>query len=365
MAAVQIRPATLAGPRFAAGTPLRVESERLTLRCAERDDEPACAFEATYRVRNPGAEPSAVAGAFYGRKGMTRDVVIRSGGRELGAPLDPEAGAALDASIGVGDDARGMRGVRRRIGAKEDAERWGFRLEVAAGETLELTATGLLHGGRRFVPSMYAIAPVEARHLGMSASVEPKVNDLEYWLSPLATWSGEPSVEVELRFPAGWGFDAEGWTVTSDGGERIARQTARPAGGELTLSFTRPAPRFFRGGPILAIAGSTGDQSGCRLRGGWEVAAPEWLLFSAAAEWGWKDRLYVVPMVKAASRMILFIPSFGVGLGLPVQLLPERRTGVRLELDAMLGPLGFVASFDWYPGSPALASQTWGIAFSY
>ncbi len=365
MAAVQIRPATLAGPRFAAGTQLRVEGERLTLRCEERAGGATCAFEATYRIVNPGDAPAAVAGAFYGRKEMTRDVAIRAAGRDLAATLEPELVAALDASVGVGDERRGEAAIRHRIAPDRDAARWGFRLEVAAGERVEVTATGLLRGGRRFVPSSYVFPAVAARHVFAPASTEPRIDDFEYWLSPLATWSGEPSVEIELRFPAGWSLDPEGWELSSDGEERIARRRARPTDGELRFALVLPAPRLFRGGPVLAVGGTTGDGHGLRVRGGWEAACAPWLLGSVVAEWGWKDRLVVAPVLKAASPWAIFIPSLGVGVGVPIQLLPERRAGVRLELDAMLGPIGFVASLDWYAGSPRRFEQTWAFAVAF
>jgi hypothetical protein len=47
---------------------------------------------------------------------------------------------------------------------------------------------------------------------------------------------------------------------------------------------------------------------------------------------------------------VFFIPSLGLGVGVPVRVLPEASTGIRLQLTVQWPLVGFVTSFDIYPG---------------
>ena len=89
------------------------------------------------------------------------------------------------------------------------------------------------------------------------------------------------------------------------------------------------------------------------------------VLASVGLEFGWPNQIVIAPVVTAATPMIMFMPSFGAGLGLPVRLGRDPRTGVRLQFDTMLGPFGLVASFDWYDGSRGHAEQTWAVQFAF
>lgn len=71
--------------------------------------------------------------------------------------------------------------------------------------------------------------------------------------------------------------------------------------------------------------------------------------FSATLDTDFRRRWVVTPLAEAASPAILFIPSLGAGIGLPIQLGREPRAGVRLQLDLHLYPLGFVTSVDLFP----------------
>ena len=94
------------------------------------------------------------------------------------------------------------------------------------------------------------------------------------------------------------------------------------------------------------------------MRLGWEVAAPSWLLHQVSAETDLRGRWTVTPLVLAASNPILLIPSFGLGVGLPIAVRPETRVGVRLQLEAQILPVGFVASCDFWPRTSSAPGTT-------
>jgi len=133
----------------------------------------------------------------------------------------------------------------------------------------------------------------------------------------------------------------------------------------LRIAVARPASALVAGGPVLAIGGAAGAGHGLRARAGWEVGIRRALLASVGIEFGWPDQVVVAPVLTAATPMLLFVPSLGAGLGVPVRLGRDPRAGVRLQLDAMLGAFGLVASFDWYDGSHGRAEQTWAVQFAF
>jgi len=49
-------------------------------------------------------------------------------------------------------------------------------------------------------------------------------------------------------------------------------------------------------------------------------------------------------MAELATPALLIIPSFGIGLGVPVQVTPDPRPGVRIQGDLHFYPVGLVVS---------------------
>ena len=86
------------------------------------------------------------------------------------------------------------------------------------------------------------------------------------------------------------------------------------------------------------------------MRFGYEVAAPEWLLYSVSADTDFGDLLKVAPTIEVASSQVLILPSFGIGVGAPVLILPEVQVGARVQGTMQFGPVGFVTSLDAFPG---------------
>jgi len=110
-------------------------------------------------------------------------------------------------------------------------------------------------------------------------------------------------------------------------------------------------------GPLLGVGVGFGPQIRARLRAGYEVAAPPWLLYSLAVEGDAVEELMLIPAIEAAlPSLVGVIPSGGIGVGAPVMLLPEPLAGVRTQLSLMWPIAGLLGSVDVYPrpGKPAV-----------
>jgi hypothetical protein len=104
-------------------------------------------------------------------------------------------------------------------------------------------------------------------------------------------------------------------------------------------------------GPFIAVGVGFGPQVRARLRAGYEVAAPPFLLYSLAIEGDAVEELMLIPAIEVASPVLLtLIPSAGIGVGVPVMLLPDTRAGVRTQLSLMWPFVGLIGSVDVYGG---------------
>ncbi len=52
---------------------------------------------------------------------------------------------------------------------------------------------------------------------------------------------------------------------------------------------------------------------------------------------------------EVASGSLLIFPSVGVGLGVPIEIRPETRSGLRTQITATFPGVGFEGSLDWFP----------------
>lgn len=359
-AAVQREPGRI-GLAPLAQTDVEITREDLLFDCvaAEQADPVIvrCRFDAAYHLRNPTDEARTVDAVFYG---------VRS--REVRAFI---ADAALPTTVveeGAGSSA--LEDLLEDV--DQPIQRVGFTLRLEAGQRATLRVTGETESEKRFVPSgIYVIPAIEARHLWLAPRHRPEITDVEYLLAPLHTWAGDPEIHIKVVAPAGWSFGAseeptwrdapgaEGWKVVTEAGRALATRTftARAAPRTLFLAFHRPASVFNRGGPLLAFGARVGPNASPRLRAGWQVAAPDYILYSLTAETDFGQQVVVSPMVQAASPHMIFIPSFGLGLGVPVQVSPRARLGMRGIVDAHFVSFGLVTTVDHYPADetdPAL-----------
>ncbi len=367
IAAVQRNPGTFGGARTLGPTALSVERERLVFDCAETGGRVQCAFAADYTVRHPGDAPESVVAAFLGI--ATEGVTIEVDGRTASRELSVEEDAALREAVLAGREPGPL--------SEEVRERtllYGFGFDAAPGSTHAIAARGTIVAGARFVPEAWYPA-VGTRHLLASYEVGGRaeaLHDLRYLLAPLDTWAGTHELEIVVRCPAEWRIDGlfsdarddygglpEGlsgeWEPALEGDMRTAtyRGTGRvkPV---LELGFAVPAAEpFWLGGPVLGLGGTVGPGGGSFwMRWGYEVAWPDWLLYSINVDTDYSDRAVLALQIEAASPLpsLPIVPSFDVGVGLPIQLLPDVQVGVRLLCGFSWGPIGFNATFDFYPG---------------
>ncbi len=115
---------------------------------------------------------------------------------------------------------------------------------------------------------------------------------------------------------------------------------------------------------MLGVGGFWGDESGLRLRAGYEAGAMGWLLGSLVAETDVQRRLQLVPALEAALPAVLFLPSLGLGLGVPVEVLPEVRAAARLQASAMFFPVGVLFTVVLFPRAGASPAR-WEFALLF
>lgn len=329
------------------GTALAVTAEDLAVTCVEARGEPACTFTARYTVHNPTDAPQAALAAFASVR--AEDVHVL------------QDGAAIDRELSADERTRLKRGPAPV--PDEALSRRGFTLTLAAGASTQLVVTGQLRPGRFFVPS-YATSPVETRHplLG-SAGPRSTTFNLDYLVSPLRSWAAQPPVHVAVTLPKTWttrfhvlskrdanelkpALDAAGESVTA----RFTLDGARDD--QLQVALELPERVFFNGGVLLGVGGAFDSTQRLRLRAGYQVAAPQWWLYSLVAETDARRELLLVATVEVASpSLLVVIPSASIGLGLPVRVLPDVRAGGRVQLSLHWPFVGVVAALDVFPGA--------------
>ncbi len=328
-------------------TRLVVEHEELSFRCDATD----CAFTAVYHVRNPGDVREEVLGAFYGIATDAFQAV--ADGADARRELTPEQLAAVDANVAAIDPA---------LAHDASVGRSGFALAVEAGERATITFSGRMRPVSRITGAAahgFAQSPIEVRHvwLGTRERREAK-SSYAYAVSPIRSWGGAPMIDVEVHVPDArfWADGQDDWTATDERGETVARR--RIASRDVTtLRFelvTAPGTSVLHGGPLVGV-GSRFDTRGIRARFGYEVAAPSWLIVSAAVDTDFASVTTLAPLAEVASpNLLVFIPSVGVGAGVPVQLRSgsSPRVGFRGQLTLSFPVVSLVFPLDVYPGAP-------------
>ncbi len=354
MAAIQRNPTGVVGPAIARETNLRVDDEQLSFACTEERGYPVCAFEARYTITNPGPTREEAAVVFYGVS--TKGIRVTIDGAPAAGTPSPAETAALDAAVAAIRGASGEQPSHREQRATPPVDRAGFLLAAEPGSRHRVVVTGRTLGGKGWVPHDYSTDAVNARHLVVSRQVEEDpMYDIDYLLAPIRTWKGDPRIDVRVTFPSRWhlaigGWRSPGWAASREGESAVLTRsmTAKEAA-VLRMSIVIPAPQLHNGGPLVAAGGTFGPTKAARGRIGYEVAPRPWLFASATADTDFRRRFIVTPLVEAATPAILIIPSFGLGVGVPVQIAPDPRVGARIQGDIHFFPVGFVTSVDLYP----------------
>ena len=345
-----------------ARTRSEVLGEELSFDCSGAEREEACRFEARYRLRNGTSEAEVIDAAFLGIR--VREVSVEFDGEPL-----PVAEGQVDppeSAPDTGDAAQAPPSPEEALGrlARTSVERFGFTLTLPPERGGELVVRGVVRLERRFLPSGYEWPAVQARHVLLSSEARRATHwDIDYLLGPIRTWAGNPELHVTVRIPSAWEVgsspdayartlpEATGWQVRREGAHAVAERRLEAASAPewLNIALTQRKPWWIPGGVQLGVGARLGDGSRFMARLGYQLAAPESFLHSLSVETDFREQLVLTPLTQYATPQILIIPSLGLGVGVPVQVLPEARPGLRLLVDLHFGPVGAALSWDHYP----------------
>lgn len=342
-------PTEISGPAVAGErTPLAVREADLVIDCSAGG--PTCRLEVTYVIHNPTDAVAGGLAAFYALYSTSIEVTVD--GKPAGRPLGEADVAALDAAVTSVSEGRVSN-----VGWRDDElTRHGVDLSLPPGASARVVVKGGIRLVARRPYYGFALPGGRARHTLLAPDAPDTRNfRLEYLVAPIRTWGAFPAeMTFTLRQPARWAMWQDGATFDEERREggvtvRRGRIATNRYDVRVDLSVLRPDPVFV--GALVAIGGNVDDSTGVRLRAGVEaVIRQSWLAsLSAEVELADETGLVLVPLVANSSPWVLVIPSFSIGLGVPVRLLPEVEVGGRFQLDAHLGPVGIVLAMDYYP----------------
>lgn len=154
-----------------------------------------------------------------------------------------------------------------------------------------------------------------------------------------------------------------------------------PTGLILEDTFERPSlympieeyGRWNWGGPVVGIACNLRRSNnpekgvlGCPLAViGWEMSYPDWRIYQLRVETNFSTHVGAIPSVEAA----IFTNSnidfgFGFLVGLPVDIIPEQRVGVRALLNIFTWVFNFGMGVDYFPWQEDAAGDTFNTVFN-
>jgi hypothetical protein len=323
------------GPRITGGE-VRLQDESIALRCEPAPRaRAACTWRARYQLVNTGPA---------GRL----DLAIRHvPGAGVVLALDDVVGATTPA--GPQDD-RHRESTETRIS-------W----DAPSDGTVVLTVTADLLVAPWGCPC--APSPSKRRHPWVT-----RVGEDRYFVtySPGGPYAAAPAqMAVDLDVPASWRLERDRNAVRH-ARRRRARELRMPATDEPydphgNLAFDRPL-RLDPGGPVLAAGLGWGPEGlRPRLRAGWELAWPHMLVHSLVVETDAMHRVLVVPSLEPTFLgWPRFYPDLGAGLGVPVQVVPDPRAGVRVQARLGFFMVHLIGTFDHFPATHDLPVQRLG-----
>ncbi len=347
-------PGNEGGAFIAQPTTLVVEHEELEFRCSEG----SCEFAAVYHVRNPSNAREDVVGAFYGIE--TDRFATTADGLDARRALSPEEVRAIDDAVAGLDPA---------LSRDKTIAREGFALGVDGHARATLVFSGRMRpvsGLRGNVVGYMALPPLETRHPWLATRArDDRTARYAYALSPIRHWAGSPNIDITVRCPSSacWAAGQEEWSVSPDSGGFAARRTIASRDAS-TLSFNLidvPGTNVLHGGPLVGV-GARLDAPAFRARLGYEAALPWWVVWSASAEADFKGTTTLIALGEVASPdLFVLIPSFGLGLGVPLQFRSGTgaHVGVRMQLTVSFPVVSIVLPVDVFEGGPS--RDTWQV----
>ncbi len=159
--------------------------------------------------------------------------------------------------------------------------------------------------------------------------------------------------------------DGEATLLVGVGPTCNANSHCDPAG-QAAIRLTRPGTWLRNGGPTVAFGSTRHDGNADRLRIGYDVGFGQSVAMGSLhldMSVTGPRRLVLTPSVSlllplAIAPPLFLLPSLALGVGAPVQVVPEPRVGVRLLADATLLSVGFVVAGDYF-GAAAQQPGEW------
>ena len=341
-------------------TPLVVDAEKLTFHCNDSFAGPRCRFRAQYDVRNPTDAVVEQTAAFVGIR--TGEVKITVAGRSAAHQLTPEQSTTMrdlvarwlprSDACAAGDCQETLHGLR-------------FRLEP--GQATTMVVEGVTKPGPEGRQGEgYVISGLRGRHLllGSDSVTEPDIRYLfEYPIAPIHSWGAVGNIDIEVHYDDQWelvgGLASERgeipFQVVDDSGDmNVARLSTSGSdrGTILRMAFVDSKIPVYQGGPHVGVGGVVTKGSEFRMRFGYEIGAPDFLLHSVQVDTDFDDYVVVTPSTEFATPHILYIiPSLSLGAGVPIRVKPDTQVGVRAQGSINYFPVGFVTTVDIFPGA--------------
>jgi hypothetical protein len=337
-------------------TPLVVEREKLVFHCKEGGaGVPLCRFRAEYTIHNPTLAPVDQVAAFVGLRAPNISVTVD--GRDATVVLSDDDRARIE-PLALSPEERDEPGP---------ANLQGMRFVIAPGAQSTVVATGYtLPGPDGRLREGYSLSGNRARHLvlGHDSDTDRSITyAFDYLVTPIHTWSHVGDIDVEIHFDDSWDLDVSldtptgvirAGALTDHEDTKIVRlhTTGSEQAQRLRMRFAVEPWPIYNGGPFVGLGAEVIGPDAFRIRGGYEIAAPEYLVHSLSVDTNFDNHVVLTPAVEALTPVfVFFIPSFGVGAGVPVRILPDVRVGIRGQLTVGWPVVAFALSIDHYPGT--------------
>jgi hypothetical protein len=133
------------------------------------------------------------------------------------------------------------------------------------------------------------------------------------------------------------------------------------------MRFTVAGSHFLNGGPVVGI-GPRLDYPDLRLHFGWEFAGPAYVLYQLAGETNGSGRFTAVPSIEVATPGFFLIPSIGLGVGAPVEVVGGKPyPGARVQFELSFPFVSLAIPVDFFPtvGPPDVAQVALVIQASF
>lgn len=334
----------IAAPKIT-GEPIDLQGESVQLRCDRaRQRDLVCTWKAAYVLHN-------------GEAARTVELAVAHVG-----------GAAV--TLRLGGVVAGTSQAQAIAAQRQAAER-GWKAEGETRATWAAPANGTV---TLTVDATFLVTPwgCTCADGGSNYRRHPWVSrrtSRSYFVNygPGGEWRSAPAtMTVEHDIPWRWTGDRD-LVYRRDGERRRANQAApRPTNDRWDEHARFDVDRRWRvdpGGPVVGAGLGWGPEGlRPRLRIGYELAYPRVIAHSLVVETDARRRVLIVPSweLTIPDGWPVFFPDLGAGLGVPIEVVPEARPGVRVHARFGFWIFHLIGSFDHFPAIRGLGIQRLG-----